>query len=45
MLQALGVLKRHAPVIGLALMFLLTWPIDLANSGVLPFHVPLPVKA
>lgn len=24
-------------------MFLLTWPIDLANSGMLPFEVPFAV--
>jgi uncharacterized protein len=36
-------LKRHSLVIGIILMFLLTWPIDLANSGVLPFHVPFAV--
>jgi membrane protease YdiL (CAAX protease family) len=33
-------LKRYSLVIGIILMFLLTWPIDLANSGVLPFKVP-----
>jgi membrane protease YdiL (CAAX protease family) len=33
-------LKRHSLVIGILLMFLFTWPIDLSNSGVLPFHVP-----
>ncbi len=33
-------LKRHSLVIGIALMFLLTWPIDLANSGVLPIKFP-----
>lgn len=33
-------LRRHSLVIGLLLMFLLTWPIDLANSGVLPFQFP-----
>ena len=33
-------LKRHSLVIGIALMFLLTWPIDLANVGLLPFKVP-----
>jgi uncharacterized protein len=36
-------LKRHSLVAGILLMFLLTWPIDLANSGVLPFSVPFPV--
>ena len=33
-------LKRHSLVIGIILMFLYTWPIDLSNSGVLPFKVP-----
>jgi uncharacterized protein len=37
--QAAGFLKRHALVIGIILMFTLTWPIDLANSGVLLFQV------
>lgn len=36
-------LKRHALTSGIVLMFLLTWPIDLANSGVLPFQVPFAV--
>ena len=35
-----GFLKRHSLVIGILLMFALTWPIDLANSGVLPFQFP-----
>lgn len=35
-----GFLKRHSLVLGIMLMFLLTWPIDLANLGVLPFQVP-----
>jgi membrane protease YdiL (CAAX protease family) len=33
-------LKRHSLIAGLLLMFLFTWPIDLANSGVLPYQVP-----
>lgn len=33
-------LKRHSLVIGILLMFLLTWPIDLSNSKVLHFEVP-----
>jgi len=33
-------LKRHALLIGIVLMFLLTWPIDLSNSGVLPIQFP-----
>lgn len=36
-------LKRHSLVVGIVLMFALTWPIDLANSGVLPFRVPFMV--
>jgi membrane protease YdiL (CAAX protease family) len=35
--------KRHALVLGIVLMFLLTWPIDLANSGLMPFQVPFVV--
>ena len=33
-------LRRHSLVIGIILMFLLTWPIDLSNSGVLPIQFP-----
>ncbi len=33
-------IKRHALVIGIILMFLFTWPIDLSNSGLMPFKVP-----
>lgn len=33
-------LQRHSLVIGIILMFLLTWPIDLSNSGLMPFQVP-----
>ena len=37
-------LKRHSLGMGLVLMFVLTWPIDLATAaearGWLPFHVP-----
>ena len=40
MSQLTGFLKRHSLVIGIVLMFLLTWPIDLANSGLMPFQVP-----
>lgn len=35
--------KRYPPVCGLVLMFALTWPIDLANAGVLPIQVPFAV--
>lgn len=33
-------LKQHSLVVGLVLMFLYTWMLDLSNSGVLPFKVP-----
>jgi hypothetical protein len=33
-------LKRYSLILGILLMFLLTWPIDLSNAGVLPFQVP-----
>ncbi|MFZ5883409.1 MAG: CPBP family intramembrane glutamic endopeptidase [Chloroflexota bacterium] len=36
-------LKRHSLVIGLILMFLYTWTIDLSNSGVLPFQFPFAI--
>lgn len=36
-------LNRHSLVIGIILMFLLTWPIDLANAGLMPFQVPFGV--
>jgi uncharacterized protein len=32
--------KRHALPLGIVLMFLLTWPIDLAHSGQMPFQAP-----
>lgn len=35
-----NVIKRHSLIIGIALMFLYTWTIDLSSSGVLPFKVP-----
>lgn len=35
-----GFLKRHSLIIGILLMFLLTWPIDLSNAGLLPFQIP-----
>ena len=40
MKQPTGFLQRHSLVIGIILMFLLTWPIDLANSKVLPIQFP-----
>lgn len=36
-------IKRHSLIVGLALMFLYTWTIDLSNSSLLPFRVPLMV--
>ena len=36
-------LRRHSLILGILLMFLLTWPIDLSNSGVVPFQVPFVV--
>jgi membrane protease YdiL (CAAX protease family) len=33
-------LKRHSLAMGLLLMFAFTWPIDLANSGLMPFQFP-----
>ena len=36
-------LKRNSLFAGIVLMFLMTWPIDLANSGVLPIQVPFAV--
>jgi len=36
-------LKRHSLVIGIVLMFIYTWTIDLSHSGVLPFKVPFAV--
>ncbi|HLO34249.1 MAG TPA: type II CAAX endopeptidase family protein [Anaerolineales bacterium] len=33
-------LKRHSLVAGILLMFLFTWPFDLAMAGLLPFKVP-----
>src|SRR5512139_3292460 len=38
--QPTAFLKRHSLVLGIVLMFLLTWPVDLAHSGLLPFQVP-----
>ncbi len=38
--QLTGFLKRHSLFIGIVLMFLLTWPIDLSNSGLLPIQFP-----
>ena len=40
MKPTIAFLKRHSLVIGILLMFALTWPIDLAHLGLLPFKVP-----
>lgn len=40
MKPTIAFLKRHSLVIGILLMFALTWPIDLAHLGLLPFSVP-----
>ena len=40
MKQLTGFLKRYSLVIGIILMFVLTWPIDLAHLGLLPLKVP-----
>ena len=33
-------LRRHSLVIGIALMFLLTWPLDLVNTGIVKLNIP-----
>ena len=33
-------LKRHSLAIGVVLMFLLTWPLDLVNSGIIQMAIP-----
>ena len=40
MKQFTGFLKRYSLVIGIVLMFALTWPIDLANSEIVPIQFP-----
>lgn len=42
-MQTKEFLKRNSLGIGIIMMFLFTWPIDLANSGVLPVKVPFAV--
>jgi len=37
------ILRPHSLIAGIVLMFLFTWPIDLANSGFLPFKVPFAI--
>jgi len=38
--QIIAFLKRHALVLGIALMFLLTWPLDLVNTGIVKLDLP-----
>lgn len=33
-------LKRYSLVLGIVLMFLLTWPLDLVNNGIVKIHIP-----
>lgn len=39
-----GFIRRHSLVIGVVLMFALTWSIDLGNAGLLPWRVPFPAS-
>jgi membrane protease YdiL (CAAX protease family) len=32
--------RRRALIVGIALMYLFTWPVDLSHAGLLPFRVP-----
>lgn len=43
MKSTIAFLKRHSLAIGILLMFVLTWPIDLSNAGIMPFQVPFAV--
>ena len=38
--KTMAFLQRYSLVIGILLMFALTWPIDLANAEVIPIRVP-----
>jgi membrane protease YdiL (CAAX protease family) len=33
-------LKRHSLVLGIVLMFLFTWPLDLVNTGIVKLNIP-----
>jgi len=35
-----NLLKRHSLAIGILLMFLLTWPLDLVNAGIVKINLP-----
>ena len=37
-------LRRHSLVIGILLMYLITWSVHLSNNGVLPFRLPSPLN-
>ena len=36
-------LKHNSLVIGITLMFLYTWPLDLSNAGILPIKFPFAI--
>jgi len=38
--QTTAFLKRHSLVLGIVLMFLLTWPLDLVNNGIVKIDIP-----
>src|SRR5258706_3881702 len=38
--QTTAFLKRHSLVLGIVLMFLFTWPLDLVNSGIVKIDIP-----
>jgi len=38
--QTTAFLKRHSLVLGIVLMFLLTWPLDLVNTGIVKIELP-----
>ena len=40
MKRSTGFLKRYSLVIGIILMFLLTWPLDLVNTGIVQMNIP-----
>ena len=42
-MDAKNFLKRHSLVIGIILMFIYTWTIDLSNAGILPFQFPFAI--
>jgi uncharacterized protein len=39
----MALIRRHSLVIGLLLMYALTWTVHLSNAGVLPFRLPFPL--